>query len=179
MPKLLATLLLAIAAALPAAAAEPDLLPPDEAFRFEAVPRGKVVRIDARIADGYYLYRDRLSVAPAGEGLALGPMYRPAGKVKEDPFFGEVQVYRDRVRLEVPVTALPADSRRVRIALTSQGCADLGVCYPPQTQQLEVTLAAAAVPGSSLGGVASSPGGAGAPARTAASCRWTRPSRCA
>ena len=164
MPKLLAALLLAIAAALPAAAAEPDLLPPDEAFRFEAVPRGKVVRIDARIADGYYLYRDRLSVAPAGEGLALGPMYRPAGKVKEDPFFGEVQVYRDRVRLEVPVTALPADSRRVRIALTSQGCADLGVCYPPQTQQLEVTLAAAAVPGSSLGGVASSPGGAGASA---------------
>ncbi len=164
MPKFLATLLLAIAAALPAAAAEPELLPPDEAFRFEAVPRGKVMRIDARIADGYYLYRDRLSVAPAGDGLTLGPMYRPAGKVKEDPFFGEVQVYRDRVRLEVPVTALPADSRRVRIALTSQGCADLGVCYPPQTQQLEVTLAAAAVPGSGLGGLASSPGGAGASA---------------
>jgi thiol:disulfide interchange protein DsbD len=156
MRPLLALLLLTLPAAAIAVAGDVELLPVEEAFHFEATPRGKVVRIEARIADGYYLYRDRVSVEPL-DGAEVGALYKSPGKVKQDPFFGEVQVYRGQARFEVPVQAPPPGSRQVRLSLTSQGCADVGVCYPPHTQTLEVTLAAAAlqteaVPGAGSGG---------------------------
>lgn len=141
--RLLAALLAAgiASAATPAAADEPKLLPNERAFAFSA--RGVDERtVEARfvIADGYYLYRDKLrfSVVPG----ALGAATLPSGKPKEDQFFGKVETYRNQVVVKLPLeTAAPGKS--ISINAESQGCADLGVCYPPQIQTVKLTLPAA------------------------------------
>jgi len=132
---------MAVAAALgvvPGMAAEPTLLPNEQAFAFSA--RGVDERtVEARfvIADGYYLYRDRLKFAV--EPGALGGPALPPGKVKEDQFFGKVETYRNQLVVKLPLEAA-APGRSVTVSAESQGCADLGVCYPPQLQKVTLSL---------------------------------------
>ena len=133
-------LLLLFCLALPAAAQE--LLDVDKAFRVSAraLDAGTLeVRYD--IAKDYYLYRDKFAFAlsPA-EAKADAPQF-PPGKVKQDEFFGKVETYRQEVVILLPFTA-PAGLDSVTLKATSQGCADIGVCYPPNTQTLKVSLAA-------------------------------------
>ena len=126
--------------ALPAPALEPTLLPNERAFAFSA--RGVDERtVEARfvIADGYYLYRDRLKFAV--DPGALGGTALPPGKVKEDQFFGKVETYRNQLVVKLPLAAA-APGSTVVVTAESQGCADLGVCYPPQAQKVTLTLPA-------------------------------------
>ncbi|OGA44405.1 MAG: thiol:disulfide interchange protein [Betaproteobacteria bacterium RIFCSPLOWO2_12_FULL_62_13] len=122
--------------------AEPDLLEPGKAFQLAArVARADAIEVRYQIAPGYYMYRDkfRFSVEPAA--AKLGAPRLPPGKLKRDEFFGEVETYRDEVRLFLP---LELDGRAVpALVLTaiSQGCADVGVCYVPQEQKVELKLA--------------------------------------
>ena len=125
---------------IPALAQEQErkLLPNERAFAFSA--RGVDERtVEARfvIAEGYYLYRDKLkfTVEPGRIGLAA----LPPGKVKEDQFFGKVETYRTQVVVRLPLEAA-APGQAVTISAESQGCADLGVCYPPQVQKVAVAL---------------------------------------
>jgi thiol:disulfide interchange protein DsbD len=121
-----------------AAAAEPKLLPNERAFAFSA--RGMDERtVEARfvIADGYYLYRDRIKFTV--EPGTLGTPSLPPGKVKEDQFFGKVETYRNQVVVKLPLDAA-APGSAVTVSADSQGCADLGVCYPPQIQKVTLTL---------------------------------------
>jgi thioredoxin:protein disulfide reductase len=125
------------------AAAEDDLLPPDQAFRFSvAMVEPGTAEIHYRIADGYYMYRDkfRFSVQPAG--ASLGQPHFPAGKVKEDEYFGKVETYRHEVAIRVPVNAASGESE-VTLQAISQGCADAGLCYSPYKQSARLVLAAA------------------------------------
>lgn len=121
-----------------------DLLEPDKAFAasIEAISQNAaILRFD--IADGYYLYRDKLDVRVAeGEGIELGPVNPPEGETQEDEFFGESQVFRDRVEFLVPVLREADDVADITLAVDYQGCADAGVCYPPLTQEVSVTFAA-------------------------------------
>jgi thiol:disulfide interchange protein DsbD len=117
---------------------DPKLLPNERAFAFSA--RGVDERtVEARfvIADGYYLYRDRLRFT--AEPGSLTPPELPPGKVKEDQFFGKVETYRNHLVVRLPLeTAAPG--KAVTVHAESQGCADLGVCYPPQIQNVTLTL---------------------------------------
>ena len=124
--------------ALPAQALDPnDLLPPEKAFRVEALLDGHTVRLQLHIADGYYLYRSKLALSSAPAGLLPAPAW-PAGQRKHDPFFGETEIYRGMVSVTLPRnSAWPAHAT---LLLKLQGCADAGVCYPPQTQPLSVSL---------------------------------------
>ena len=121
-----------------------DLLEPDKAFAasIEAISQNAaILRFD--IADGYYLYRDKLDVRVAeGEGIELGPVNPPEGETQEDEFFGASQVFRDRVEFLVPVLREADDVADITLAVDYQGCADAGVCYPPLTQEVSVTFAA-------------------------------------
>jgi len=148
-------LLLALAAALilpalppPAHALTDDqLLPPDQAFAFSARPDGPdAVIAEWRIAAGYYLYRDKFRFESGTPGVTLGTPDLPKGKVKEDEFFGRVEIYRERVRIRIPVRRGPDAPRAFELVAHSQGCADLGVCYPPQRQVALLSLPAAAAP---------------------------------
>jgi thiol:disulfide interchange protein DsbD len=139
-----AVALAAAAVAAGASAQDPKLLPNERAFAFSA--RGLDARtVEARfvIADGYYLYRDKLrfSVEPG----TLATVALPAGKAKEDAFFGRVETFRNQVVVALPLDAA-APGRSVTVAAESQGCADLGVCYPVQVQKVTVALPAAGGP---------------------------------
>jgi thioredoxin:protein disulfide reductase len=137
MRRLLTALLIVIAPAVHAASDE--LLEPDKAFRFsaQAVDSG-TAEIRYRIADGYYLYRDRFRFAAEPASVKVGPARFPEGEIHEDKFFGKQVTYRREVRILLPLAAAGAD--RVKVSVTSQGCADIGVCYVPQTQSAELRL---------------------------------------
>src|SRR3546814_2320002 len=106
-----------------------------------ALPIGK-------IADGYYLYRHRTK-AVAADGSRRGELDLPRGGPHEDEFFGHVETFRQRLAGSVPVQS--ADGGRVTLKVSYQGCADLGVCYPPQTRTLAVAMPA----GTAVAGAAS------------------------
>jgi thiol:disulfide interchange protein DsbD len=121
-----------------------ELLDPEKAFRISArALDGRSVEVEFRIADGYYLYRDRFSFATAS-GEPLANVEIPRGTLKEDPFFGRTETFRRGVRIRVPVSAQDAAKGSIDLKVTSQGCADVGVCYLPLEQTVRVELASRA-----------------------------------
>jgi thiol:disulfide interchange protein len=144
--------------ALPALAInEKDLLPVDQAFALQADATSRD-RIELRwdIAPGYYLYRHRTSVK-AGPGFTAGTLQMPAGEKKHDQFFGDVETYHRQLRATLPGTA-DAGTDSVTLEVRYQGCADAGVCYPPQKRTIEVKL-----PGATAAGATSASAATGAP----------------
>ena len=129
-----------------------EFLDPDVAFELSTeVDAGGAILARWRIADGYYLYREKFRFTPAqGSGLALGEPALPDGRIKDDEYFGRMEVYYDGVVARLPVTARPAGAGPVALDVRYQGCADAGLCYPPITKRVELTLpvglAATAVP---------------------------------
>ncbi|MBJ6982315.1 protein-disulfide reductase DsbD [Luteimonas sp. MC1572] len=146
-----------------------DLLPVDEAFvlRAQATDAGRI-ELAWTIADGYYLYRHRMGAEPVDAGFSVDArgLQLPAGRRHTDEFFGEVETYRGRV--EAVLTGQAGAAASTRLKVRYQGCADLGVCYPPQTRIVTVALPAApssaapdagfAALGRALGGGAPQPG---------------------
>jgi thiol:disulfide interchange protein len=123
---------------------EKDLLPVDEAFKLSAhAPERDRIDVRLDIAPGYYLYRHRTTIK-ADDGFAAEALQLPAGKAHTDEFFGEVETYRDRLSATLPGTASAATST-VTLEVRYQGCADIGICYPPQKRLLKVALPTAAV----------------------------------
>jgi len=125
----------AFAAGLPV---QPKLLPPEQAFRLSARaldPSTIEARFD--VADGYYLYRDRIHFSVAGSGTL--PAELPKGERKHDEFFGDVETYRGPVVIRVALPAA-APGRTLQLHADSQGCADVGVCYPPNAQVVAIAL---------------------------------------
>jgi thiol:disulfide interchange protein DsbD len=114
--------------------------PPDEVFRFKAAPGAQRIRLAWTIRPGFYLYRSRIHVK-ALSGTAIGALTLPAGIVKVDPYFGREEIYRNAVTGTLVVlrgtTAAPRDAS---LAVTYQGCADAGLCYPPITKTVTVGL---------------------------------------
>jgi len=139
-------LLLALALTAPAAAqlklgGADNLLEPEKAFRFSArVLDASSVEVTFAIADGYYMYRERFKFAADGNpAVRLGAAEFPRGLAHKDEFFGETQVYRKNVRIRLPVEG----EGRFDLKVTSQGCADAGVCYVPMESGASLQLAAA------------------------------------
>jgi thiol:disulfide interchange protein DsbD len=144
--KRLVLLLLALTLAAPAAAqlrlgGADNLLEPEKAFRFSArALDASTVEVTFAIARGYYMYRERFKFAVEGDpAVRLGTPELPRGIPHKDEFFGEMQIYRNSVRIRVPVQANNAFDLKV----TSQGCADVGVCYVPLESKASIQVAAA------------------------------------
>lgn len=128
------------AQSLPGLGQTDELLDPEKAFRISTrALDGQNVEVEFRIADGYYLYRDRFSFATAS-GKPLADVEIPRGTLKEDRFFGRTETFRRSVRIRVPVSAQDAAKGSVELKVTSQGCADVGVCYVPLEQTVRVEL---------------------------------------
>jgi len=139
-----------------------DLLPAEDVFKVSArFKDAKTIELTYQIADGYYLYRKRFSVANETPQFKVGKLVSPAGRVKQDATFGRVETYRKSVRVLLPITSSDKDegkdkgagssagaaaatssthadtaNRTVKLKITSQGCADVGVCYPPLQHDL-------------------------------------------
>jgi thiol:disulfide interchange protein DsbD len=125
------------ACALSAAAAD-DLLAPEQAFRFSArlVDPG-LVEVRYRIAEGYYMYRDKFRFTAIPQSAGLGEARFPPVKVKDDEFFGRVETYRGDLLIKLPVKSAGGFTLKA----VSQGCADVGVCYIPVTQTVRLVAA--------------------------------------
>lgn len=122
-----------------AAAQQQDFLDPEDAFRLSAAASGREVELRFQVADGYYLYDEQFGFT-AGDDVRLGPAQLPDGKVKYDETFKkDVETHRGLVRIRVPVEQAPAD---FELRVRSQGCADLGLCYPPAEHLVRVRLTA-------------------------------------
>lgn len=125
----------------PSGGSNGDFLPVEEAFSPQAWIDGDRLMVGIEAADGYYLYRHRLSISTDSSEVTLGEPVLPAGTFKKDEFLGEVYVFHDRVTFPVPIKD-PGDADSIDVTLHYQGCAEAGLCYPPQ--QVELT----ALPGS-------------------------------
>ncbi|WP_175816792.1 protein-disulfide reductase DsbD [Burkholderia diffusa] len=122
------------------ARAADDFLDPSVAFKFSASESPGQVDVRFRVAHGYYLYRERFAFAVKGGQVTLGDPQFPAGHVKFDQTFQkEVETYRDEVVIHVPVKQAAGP---FELAVTSQGCADEGICYPPAEHVVKVDGAA-------------------------------------
>lgn len=133
-------LLVVLMSAAGAAYADDDFLDPAVAFKFSATEQPGEVLVHYKIADGYYMYRERFSFATRNGTVTIGDPQLPAGHVKFDQTFGKnVETYRNELTIRVPVkqAAGPFD-----LAVTSQGCADAGICYPPMERVYHVEGAA-------------------------------------
>ena len=120
-------------------------LPPDQAFAFSArVDGADTVIAEWRIADGYYLYQDKLKFSTDTPGVRLGDIALPPGKVKNDEFFGRVTTYRKHLQVEIPLLRDTQGPLTLKLTVQSQGCADIGICYPPQTHTATLELPARA-----------------------------------
>lgn len=120
-----------------------ELLEPEKAFRISArALDARTAEVRFEIADGYYMYRNRFKFATES-GRALADVELPRGKPKRDEFFGETETYRRQVTMRVPLAAEDAAAGRVRLKVTSQGCADKGVCYAPLDQFVTIRLGGA------------------------------------
>lgn len=132
---ILKRLLVAIAAMLlhwPAFGA--DLLEPQQAFRLSARVAGPdAIEVRFRIAEGYYLYRDKFRFSAVPDSVGLGKPDFPPGRIIEDEFFGRSETYRKELTVRIPVQRTPG-MRAITLKVVSQGCADVGVCYVPMTQ---------------------------------------------
>jgi thiol:disulfide interchange protein DsbD len=132
---------LLLIAALPTAQAEEEFLKPDQAFVISASAiDGQTVRFNWQIADGYYLYQSKFRFHSDRAGVELGNPNLPPAETKDDPIFGRVDIYRDEVTVDVPLSALPKTIETLALTARSQGCADAGICYPPHTQTVLVAL---------------------------------------
>lgn len=140
------SLLFVLLAVLAAPSRAQDFLDPAVAFKFSARMDGErtaVVTYD--IAPGYYMYRERFAFT--ARGATLGAPQIPAGKVKFDETFGkEVETYHGSVTIRIPVEG----SGSFTLNATSQGCADAGLCYPPQEHSAQLAAAGGAAPQASI-----------------------------
>ena len=118
-----------------------EFLQPDEAFRFDAIPDGPDhVRLIWQIADGYYLYRTRVKAATTSDKAQLGALEMPKGETKSDEYFGKQEIYHHELVAGVPVARASAAELTLPLQVTYQGCATAGLCYPPITKEIMVSL---------------------------------------
>ncbi len=135
-----------------------DFLPVREAFRLNLVNSdARGIQLQFVAADGYYLYRHRFQFHSDPADIALGDAVLPAGEAKTDDYFGDVEVYHGALDVQLPLNN--PQQRPFTLQVTYQGCADKGLCYPPETQSF------------SIGDVAGAPNSAAQPG-TAANWSW-------
>ena len=140
---LLALALIQALAVVHANLSEGELLEAPKAFAMTLkAPAANTIEIQWKIANGYYLYRDKFKFEALDDNLRLLPPILPAGIRKKDEFFGEVETYRQTIKIKLPFTRTTAGASTTLLRVTSQGCADVGVCYPPLIQEVSLKLPA-------------------------------------
>ncbi|MCH1597575.1 MAG: protein-disulfide reductase DsbD [Pseudomonadales bacterium] len=118
---------------------EPEFLPVDDAFQLRvSMQPNRVILARWDISDGYYLYRHQFDVRldALDSGAMLGDPRIPSGVAKRDEFFGDVEVYYGSIAMQIPVVGTLPDGAEIHIDY--QGCADAGLCYPPETRSFSV-----------------------------------------
>lgn len=116
---------------------EPSFLPVEEAYSVTPNVNGQTLAFNWFIADGYYLYKHQFAIQAVSDNQRnkLDFDIAPGKKKYDEIFQEEVEVYYHDAKL---TATLPDWPRPFEIHLSSQGCADAGLCYPPRTQMFLV-----------------------------------------
>lgn len=123
----------------PVTTGEDEYLDPEVAFVLTSDARTTSdIALNWRIADGYYLYKKRIKLEPADAAQPIGNIVLPKGEAHSDEYFGEQEVYRQS--LDASFSVPPSDAKSIDVKVTYQGCADAGLCYPPITKTLTISL---------------------------------------
>ena len=119
-----------------------QVLKPEQAFPVSISYEADSILISHDVQEGYYLYKDKISYASTNENIRLNKIELPAGRAHFDEFFGSTEIYRDSMVVKIPLSIIERDlvENSFIIEIKLQGCADIGLCYPPQTWQREVFL---------------------------------------
>jgi len=126
-----------------------DILAPEEAFQVSASSGdGSRLQVQWTIADGTYLYQDKIRLELTGDGVQLGAFDLPPPDIKKDSIkpdgsIGDVAVYHHMIDLDIPLLRSNTAATAVKLTASYQGCADRGICYPPQRKVFELDLPAA------------------------------------
>jgi thiol:disulfide interchange protein DsbD len=119
-----------------------DLLRAKQAFQISAEPiNADHVKIIWQIAEGYYLYRNKISITSQSNTIKITHIDLPTGIIKHDNSFGDVLIYRDKVESLISLDR-SKDQQIFKFLVNYQGCADTGICYPPQSTLLKIDLPA-------------------------------------
>jgi len=141
-----------------------DILEVDDAFKLSTAIEGNRFIARWEIAEGHYLYQDKMDIIPSDENIETSPLQLSPGEEKQDPIFNKLlYVYHDSAEIALPITSNNGVKDAV-FKVKYQGCSEIsGICYPPQTREISVRLP-------ELTGTASAAGiASGEPAAAAAS----------
>ncbi len=120
---------------------EEDLLMPDQAFQISGKPLAEDrLLIEWEIADGYYLYRDKIHFETDAVGIELGQPRLSKADIKVDEYFGKVAIYHNKASAEIPIQRSRGSQETLLLKARSQGCADQGICFPPHIQEIRLAL---------------------------------------
>lgn len=119
-------------------------LHPDKAFVFSSEdPDEESIQLDWQIADEHYLYRNKFKFKLIDEkNLSIGTPDLPAGEIKEDQFFGTLEVYHGDKSINLPLKRINNDAASGTLRVMYQGCAERGICYPPISKKVPIALPA-------------------------------------
>jgi thioredoxin:protein disulfide reductase len=130
-----------------------DVIPPEQAYSFSARVDGpQQLRLNWKIAKGAYLYQEKIKLKlKQAEGVTLGEYQLPKAKIKKDALrpdgsTGDLPVYYGAIDLTVPLVRTNTNATGITLEVVYQGCADLGVCYPPQVKKIRLDLPASSSP---------------------------------
>jgi thiol:disulfide interchange protein DsbD len=116
-----------------------DVVRPEVAFPYTIEATASTIELRFAVLDGYYLYRERFGFAATPASIRLGAPQFPRGEIHEDEFFGKQEVYRHDFVITLPYERA-GGVEEIDFELKLQGCADIGLCYPPQTWTRVVLL---------------------------------------
>ncbi len=138
---LLLTFFLLLGSGITAAQSDEEFLRPEVAFKFSAKADGAdAVVAEWAISDDYYLYSSKFKFTSESDGITLGEAEIPPGKIKRDENFGDVEILRGNVTIRIPITRQPGAADTLDLTAKFQGCADAGLCYPPQRKTESISL---------------------------------------
>ncbi len=149
------TLLLLLCLAVPAANAEsllnrisnlavskqPDFLQPDAAFQLEMkVQDAHTLQANFNVTPTYYLYRDKISFTSTDNTVKIASVNLPRGEIKHDPNFGDTEVFHHSFQGLIALSRTTDAAKSITLDAVYQGCSEQGLCYPPITKTLRVSL---------------------------------------
>jgi thiol:disulfide interchange protein DsbD len=120
-----------------------EFLEPDRAFLFNAEAKdAHTLTAQWEVAEGYYLYHDKFTFKVDTEGVTLGAVSMPRGEMKDDEYFGKVEIMHGSFAVELPLVVAAGATAPSEVSLTVgyQGCAEDGICYPPITKTVPIAL---------------------------------------
>ena len=120
---------------------QPTFLPPDEAFGLNVVVRdAHTLQANFKVTPGYYLYRDKTAFSSKDSAVKITGVALPKGEMKHDPSFGDTEVFHQSFQALITLDRPDKAAASITLNAVYQGCSEQGLCYPPITKTISISL---------------------------------------